>query len=370
MAVKNRILIFSTAYLPFIGGAEIAVKEITDRLPGYDFDLITARLDRKLPKTEKIGKVMIYRIGWGFSLDKFILAFLGHRLAGKLHRKNNYTAVWSIMASYGSLTAVKFKKRYKTVPFILTLQEGDDLVEVEKKAKILGSWWKNIFIMADTIQCISTYLAAWAIQLGASGQIEVIPNGVDLQRFNFRLSSVGDTKKLQIVTASRLVKKNGLDLMIRALPLLPETVVFNIAGGGEEEKSLRQLAKENNVSQRVIFHGLLAHDKLAAFLTAGDIFIRPSRSEGLGNSFLEAMAVGLPVVAPLVGGITDFLEDKKTGFVIEPESPESIAQVISYVSDSKNESEVEQITKKARQLVEGEYNWDSIVGKINYLLRN
>ena len=61
----KRILIYSTAYYPFVGGAEVAIKEITDRLTDYQFDLITTQMDMKLPRTEKIGNVSVYRVGLG-----------------------------------------------------------------------------------------------------------------------------------------------------------------------------------------------------------------------------------------------------------------------------------------------------------------
>ena len=70
---KPRILIFSTAYLPFVGGAEVAIKEITDRLGDkYEFEMLTARLDSKLPKKERIGNVLVHRFG-----DKLTLALFG-----------------------------------------------------------------------------------------------------------------------------------------------------------------------------------------------------------------------------------------------------------------------------------------------------
>ncbi|MBX4206561.1 hypothetical protein KW784_02125, partial [Candidatus Parcubacteria bacterium] len=74
-----KVLIFSTAYFPFIGGAEVAVWEITERLGAdIEFDLITARLDKSLPATEKIGAVTVYRLGWGIPLlDKLLLPFAG-----------------------------------------------------------------------------------------------------------------------------------------------------------------------------------------------------------------------------------------------------------------------------------------------------
>ena len=71
------IVIFSTAYLPFVGGAELAIKEITDRISGINFFLITSRLRRDLPKEEKIGNVLVFRLGAGFSFDRFLLPILG-----------------------------------------------------------------------------------------------------------------------------------------------------------------------------------------------------------------------------------------------------------------------------------------------------
>ena len=63
---KIKVLIFSVAFHPFVGGAEVAVKEITERLSeGFEFFLITLRIDSRLPKEEKIGNVFVYRIGWG-----------------------------------------------------------------------------------------------------------------------------------------------------------------------------------------------------------------------------------------------------------------------------------------------------------------
>lgn len=74
--MSKRVLIFSTAYLPLIGGAELAVKELTDRLTDFEFELITAKIDPKLKSEEQIGRVKVYRLGWGTRLDKLILAFM------------------------------------------------------------------------------------------------------------------------------------------------------------------------------------------------------------------------------------------------------------------------------------------------------
>ena len=354
---KKKILIFTTAYLPLVGGAEIAVKEITDRLPQYSFDLITARLKRNLPKEETIGLVEVYRVGFGFWGDKFLLIILGYFLACKLQQKNSYSAIWAIMASYGGLTAVLFKKKYPKVPFLLTLQEGDNLDEIETKTRVLVSLWHDIFKRADHVQCISNYLAIWAKKLGATN-ISVIPNGVDTLLFTE--TNQNEDNNYNLVTTSRLVRKNGIDLIIKALPLLPDQVELHIAGVGPEEANLKQLASKLNVSKRVVFHGFIPYKNLPQFLATGRVFIRPSRSEGLGNSFLEAMAVGLPVVGTLVGGIVDFLIDNQTGFVVKDDSPEDIARVVKYILEPSHKPEIETVVREAREQVESKYTWTKV----------
>ncbi len=367
MERNKRILIFTTAYLPHIGGAEIAIKEITDRLPDYDFDLITARLDRRLPKEEKIGRVRVYRLGWGCFLDKYYLAFCGHFKAIKLHKDNPYNLIWGMIASWGGLSAVKFKKK-TNLPFLLSLQEGDDLKKIEAKAKILGSWWKDIFKQADQIQAISTYLADWAYSLGFKGRVEVIPNGVDLGLFKFRNKPIdwnNKPREIKLVTTSRLVYKNGLDLVITALPYLSTNISFHIAGVGKEKRKLQILAGKLGVIERVIFYDLIPYTQLPDFLIQGDIFIRLSRTEGLGNSFLEAMACGLPVIGTNVGGIPDFLTDQKTGFVIPVDKPQAVAKKIKYIIDSINIEEVKDIIGQGKKLIENNYNWDIIFQKMD-----
>ena len=122
---KKSIIIFSTAYLPLVGGAEMAVKEITDRLPNYHFDLITARIQLDLDKFGKIGNLNVYRLGLGAKLDKFLLPFLGLWKAIQLEKKNHYSLIWSIMASQAGLTAVFFKFFYPNKNILLNIQEGD-----------------------------------------------------------------------------------------------------------------------------------------------------------------------------------------------------------------------------------------------------
>ena len=257
------------------------------------------------------------------------------------------------------------------VPIVLTLQEGDSEKHLgERWLGLINISWRLALKRTTIVTAISSYLALRAKRFGFKGEPHIVPNGVELDRFLFQSNENRQFKNL--VTTSRLVHKNGIDLVIRALSFLPADIIFNIYGIGEEENNLKKLAKHLGVADRVIFKGFVEQKYLATHLAqqhAGDIFIRASRSEGLGNSFLEAMAVGLPVIAPLVGGIKDFLVDKETGFVIEPESPESIAKVVKYMLDESHQFEVLKVVENARSMVEDKFNWDNIANNFKVLFK-
>ncbi|MFH0852579.1 MAG: glycosyltransferase family 4 protein [bacterium] len=379
-----RILIFSTAYFPFVGGAEVAVKEITDRLPsppagGFQFDMITARLDRKLPKEERVGNVNVFRIGIGVAkFDKYWLSFFGGRLAQKMHERNKYDAIWSVMASYGGFAALSFKNRNKEIPFLLTLQEGDDPEYIRKRVGMAQGRFRQIFVQADRIQCISRFLVDWAGEMGAKCPIEIVPNGVDIEKFKmqsekFKIDElkqklgIRDGEKV-VITTSRLVKKNAVGDIIDAMQYLPENIKFLILGTGELEESLKSKVKSLKLQDRVLFLGNVSNDKVPEYLAISDVFVRPALSEGLGNSFLEAMAAGVPIIGTAVGGIPDFLKDpstsleQATGLFCEVKNPESIAEKVKMILE--NNELRQKLIVNAKKLVEEKYDWNLITEEI------
>ena len=128
---------------------------------------------------------------------------------------------------------------------------------------------------------------------------------------------------------------------------------------------LRALAKGLKVESRVQFLGQIGHADLPKYLAVSDIFIRPSLSEGMGNSFVEAMAARLPVIATQEGGIADFLFDPErnpdknpTGRAVSVRSPKEIAQAAKlYISHKKM---TEKIVANAEKMAREKYDWDLI----------
>jgi glycosyltransferase involved in cell wall biosynthesis len=389
--MKKRILIFSLVYYPtHVGGAEIAIKEITDRIDPKDieFDMVCLQFDNNLPKVEKVGNVTVNRIGFTkdaptmvdlrkfpLHLNKLWFQFAAAWKAYKLNKKNNYDAVWAMMAHSTGVPAGLFKTFNSKVPYTLTLQEGDPINYIKRKMLPLYPLFKRGFTKADIIQPISTFLASWARDMGFKGRIQIIPNAVNTAHFSQEYSDkeLNELKKKlgkkedekYIITTSRLVHKNAVDDVIVALTYLPENVKFLVLGVGPDEEKLKALAKEKGVENRVMFIGQVDHSVMPKYLKISDVFTRPSRSEGFGNSFIEAMAARIPVVATPAGGIVDFLFDpdktpdkEPTGLLAEIDNPKDLAkQLERALSD---EELLADIIPRAQKMAREKYDWNLI----------
>ena len=374
---QNKILIFSTAYFPFVGG-----EEITDRISdpaspqgGFEFDMITAKIKWRLPKQEKIGKVNVYRVGLGFNFDKFLLPFLGFLKAKKLEKENTYALTWSVMASFGGFLGLFFKWRNPQKPWLLILQEGDAPEIIRKKVGIFRHWFNQIFQKADYIQAISPFLLNWAREMGAQCEGRVVPNGVNVALF--RRASDEDVKTLKnklgikenekvIITASRLVYKNGVDDLIKAGQYLDFPFKIVVAGEGEDRKQLEYLTEKLNLKNKVLFLGYVKYEDLPKYYSIADVFVRASRSEGFGNVFLEALACGvLPIGTAVDGSAIRVLYERKAGLGLA-ENPEGMPREIANkiekaVSDDVDVSKgIKKMIQNGQELIREEYTWDKI----------
>ncbi len=388
----KRILIFSLAYYPNnVSGAEAAIKEITDRVSPDDieFHMVTLRYNSALPKIEKIGNVLVHRIGlvktnpsfedlgkMPLDLNKPLYQFLAPLKACQLHKKYKYDAIWAMMAHSTGVPAAIFKMTHSKVGYALTLQEGDPTDYIEKTMKPLWPLFTRAFTKADKVQAISAFLANWAITRGVQdSQIEIIHNGANPRDLaeTFSETEITELKKrlgkksdeIYLVNTARLVHQKANDDTIRSLKLLPANIKFLIVGDGPDETMLKNLSKELNLEDRVIFTGRIDRSEITKYRKVADIFVCPSRSEGLGNAFLSAMASRLPVVATQEGGLAEFIFNTKrnlnqtsTAWAVDKDSPEQIAEAIKDII--AHPEKVKTITDTARTMIEKKYNWDMI----------
>ncbi|HRY63042.1 MAG TPA: glycosyltransferase family 4 protein [Patescibacteria group bacterium] len=376
MSQKNqKVLIFSLTYLPFIGGAEIALKEITDRIQGLEFHLVTAKLNPTLPNQETLGNIHIWRVGQGNKLDKYLYPFRAYRLARKLNLEHHYSFVWAMLETWGGIAALFFKLKFPQVKYLLTMQSGDSDWFIRLRTWFWYQLYKMVFTRADHIQVISHWLAKRARGYGYKGTISVIPNGVDLEKFKNQKSKIKIKEELNIkptekviLTDSRLVTKNGVADLIKSFHLLVTNyqlpVTLLILGSGPLEKQLKRLATQFGVQDKIIFLGTVPYDQIQAYYHLAAVFVRPSLTEGFGNVFVQAMAADIPVIATPVGGIVDFLVAGQTGWFCQPKNPESIAEKIKYVLAEENATEVNVVVKNAQKIVMEKYSWDLISGQM------
>ena len=379
----KRILIFSLAYYPHVGGAEVALKEITDRISDIEFHMVTMRFSAAEKREEKIGNIFVHRIGNGHGrLNKYLYQFLAVWKAQQLHKLHHFDSIWAMMAHSSGVPAALFKIFHQKVPYLLTLQEGDPPEYIERLAWPVWPLFSRAFTSADAVVAESAFLGHWARRRGFTGSLEVIPNGVDAARFA-RVPSENELKTIRkkigkkeeetwLIHTGRLVHKNALDMVIRALPLLPESVHFFMLGDGPDKSALAELARGLDVAPRVHFHQYIPLEDIPNYLKACDIFIRPSRSEGMGNSFIEAMAAGLPVIATQEGGIADFLFDAKrnpdketTGWAVDRDSPKQIAEAVTEIL--ANPEQVACVKATAKKLAIEKYDWNLIAKQMKML---
>lgn len=370
----KRVIIFSTNYLPNIGGAEIAIKEITDRVSDMEFEMIVPRLDSTLPRREKMGNILVSRIGFGVPLiDKLLIPFIGAIRAWGIYNARGADVFWCMMVSWGSGAGYVHNiiHFWKKIPIVLTLQEGDSEEHIaRKRGGMIGRSWRLALKRTAHVTVISTYLKEMARRYGYRGEITLVPNGVDIERFAIegkereevrremreRLD-IGEKERV-LITVSRLEKKNAVGDIIESLTYLPPNTKLVAIGTGSLEGSLKKRVHDLGLSERVLFRGRIENSEIPKYLAVSDVFVRPSLSEGQGISFLEAMAAGVPVVATPVGGITDFLEHEKTGLLCGIGNPKSIARQVQRLFDEEKLGD--RIIHNSRTLVEDEYNWNTI----------
>lgn len=375
----EKILIFSLAYYPrFSSGAEVAIKEITDRIDPSDieFHMITLLFDHSAPREERIGNVFVHRVGFGGGyLSKMCYIPLAAFKASSLDKLIHFDALWSVM-TYMLFPVVLAKMLGVHVPHVLTLQDGDPYEKVFERWFIrpLSPLLDSGFRSASIVQTISTYLATWPARRGYKGRVEVIPNGSSLPSAQeYSAQEIAELKEragkkegeIFLISVSRLVHQKGIDTVIRTLPLLPPHIRFLIVGDGPDKDMLVNLARELGVTERVLFTGQVDRVMTAKYRKISDIFVLPSRSEGQGISFLSTMVSGLPMVTTREGGLADFIFDAKrnpekptTGWAVDKESPGQIAEAVKDIL--AHPEQVKKVVATAQSYAHEHFDWDVI----------
>jgi phosphatidylinositol alpha-1,6-mannosyltransferase len=213
-----------------------------------------------------------------------------------------------------------------------------------------------VFRSADLCLAVSRYTADILVGAGIDAhRVRVLNNGVDtttyypvsqaeeLHTVRALRKELGAEDRILILTLARVIKRKGQDSVIEALARLrtqdrmpPEGVRYVIAGTGpsEEVQRLRELASRLGVQDLIVFHGHVPAEAMRTFYNACDLYVMNSRRlrdgedediEGFGITFLEAGACGKPVIGGRSGGVPDAVADGYSGFLVDPENIEELA---------------------------------------------
>ncbi len=193
-------------------------------------------------------------------------------------------------------------------------------------------------------------------------KFNIVRCGVDLAQFDYQAPK-GRAKKL--VYVGRLSAEKGLPILFDSLTQLKDQqidVELTILGDGEDRQFLEQLCKQNQIDDRVHFAGFVDQTTIAATLRQSDIFVLPSFAEGIPVALMEAMAMGIPVIATYVGGVTELVINDETGLVVSPADSAGLAAAIARYESSP--MLCKRLAKKAREKVSTEFNIEDQVDKL------
>ena len=158
---EKRVLVFSTTFYPDAGAAEFALCDLMRAMPNVHFDVVTTKFSRDAIGDEcPVANATLHRVGYGKKLDKYLLPFMGAKVARQLQREHDYMFKWALFASYGALAAL-FARDTKKLPLLITLAD-------QKLGNI--PWYvrftlRHILGKADQVYATDTREAQTAISL-------------------------------------------------------------------------------------------------------------------------------------------------------------------------------------------------------------
>lgn len=342
---------------------------------GHKIDVFTSSSDKK-DSIDRCDEIVFHKYGSFLSYRTENLSF---RLLYKpliydvdiVHLQSGI----SLALLAGFIYSLKKKK-----PFVITWH-GDAIHEHGRYngfiARTALLFYNNFFVdailsRADAIISLSdSYVDESKYLSKYEDKINIVPNGICLEKFNIQLSKeecksklgFADTKIVLFVGSIHLLK--GVDVLLKSIPKIikhNKNAMFIFAGNGDI-KEYEALSKKIEVSKYVKFVGYI-NEKKALYYNAADIFVLPSLTECFPLVNLEAMACGLPIVATNVGGNQDVVINGENGLLITPNNSEILSDAIISLLDDENKREM--MGKIGKEIVIN-YTWDSIGDKVDHI---
>jgi glycosyltransferase involved in cell wall biosynthesis len=247
---------------------------------------------------------------------------------------------------------------------------------IKGSAKAQNNWLNNIMMLFESItfdfaDFIILYsrnlISSWDLDQYSSKILIAHEHFLDFKAFTVT-TPLSDRPPL-IGYIGRLSGEKGVQHFARALPAIlsdQKNLRVLIGGNGQLRDSIAASLHEG-IAARVDLPGWISHDDLPGYLNQLRLLVLPSYSEGLPNIMLEAMACGTPVLATPVGAVLDVIIDGKTGFIMENNSPECIAENVMRALEHPG---LERIAEAGRRFVEENFTFDKAVENWEYILQD
>lgn len=356
-----RLLFINYEFPPLGGGGGNANSQIASQLAGLGHEVVvlTARF-KGLPNDEAKEGYRIVRIPSirrfqekcrVFEMVSFMFSACFYAIKLARQWKPDVSIPFFTIPSGPSAWVLK---KIFGVPYIVSLRGGDvpGFMHPDLKLhhwlteRVIRFLWKG----AKGVVANSEGLKSLALKTSDDIDIMTIPNGVDTGFFNPENVRVDQSivpihqdsgnGVLRIMTAGRLTAQKGIDTLLFAVwrlkGRLKKPVQIWIVGDGPRRASLEQLASDLKIEDQVFFLGWCDRETLKAFYQSADIFVLPSLDEGMPNVLLEAMAMGLPVVATQISGSQELVKEGENGFLVPPKNPAIMAQKLSQLIDNNS----------------------------------
>jgi glycosyltransferase involved in cell wall biosynthesis len=363
-----RILLVIDSYFPGTGGTERQLAQLAPRLKasGHHVEILCPRLLPSMSLREDFNGIPVRRVAYPRfrKIGAFILLL---KMAGVLLRRyRRYDVIHvhivnNIAPVIGALRPFLRARLVAKVSGATELSGGLlDPTLSKKPATIIRNYFVRRF---HFMQVISRETREALIRAGydRSGLIE-IPNGVNTGTFAAGDRRRAHGKKTTAVYAGRLRRVKGVDILLHAWARVVARCEAEliILGDGEEYDKLLELATTLRISDRVTFVGDCRD--IAPYLRRSDVYVQPSRQEGLPNAVIEAMAAGLPVVATRVGGNRDLVVDGETGLLVDSESSDELATAIcALLADA--DTRLRMGSSASRYAIQN-YSMDSVISRL------
>jgi glycosyltransferase involved in cell wall biosynthesis len=352
---RLRILMFTTKFWPTVGGAQVHVLELARALTRLKTDVfvVAERIPSDLPLREQIDGVAVFRAP--LRAHKFLLFPAYVMVSIMVQWKIRANIIHAHFALPCGLVGIIVSRLFR-IPLVLTVH-GIDIIKAPsvrygiRLNPVLDRLVKHVLSEPKRIIACSRFMGRLVLRCGVNNtRVSIIPNGTsDPERKN-RVSKVSSKRRIReqlglpldsclLLTPRRMVEKNGIEHVIRAISILRKRSLNYhalIVGDGPLRTTLENLATQLKATPSISFLGEVEEKRLEQLYLASDIVLLPSVVEAFGLPVVEAMAYRRPVITFDSGGPVEIVAREKTGVIVEKMTASALAETIEDLSANRS----------------------------------